>query len=443
MASDDLATLQRIKRTLRPARRRYEYERKVFLMACFRHGVNALRILHVFPMPTTPGAPGPDLRTRASATALRILIVNLTPHLGDAIMLMPLIEALRKANPQARIEFAVEQGGAPLLQQMSELDHVYALSLGSAPPITFWMSVHRALSVTREYWRHMRHATPTICLLPRWGDDLFRSAALAYLTGAPQRIGFSWDVASHATPASYRDKLLTQAIHSGSGLHDPQRFCLPAIEAGLLSNADITSIGQQAIPALQHIAATIDWPTLQHRLGLPNQPFAIIAPGASMARRMWPLDRWTQIFEALEARGFHVILLAGKSDASVAQDLWQRTGKRATLVAGATTLVESVALIAHATLFLGSDSGPGHVAGALGISSIILFVAVLGADPDGPSSPERVHPTGPNVLCITPPHTLPPCEGSCLADAPHCITLIEPQAVLQAIDAAMGVTTHA
>jgi ADP-heptose:LPS heptosyltransferase len=321
-----------------------------------------------------------------------------------------------------------------LLSRMPELDHVYALPLGQDPPTTPWKTVRRSLRVIQAYWHFMRETSPDVCLLPRWDDDQYRSTLLAYLTGTPRRVGFSWKAVPGAARADYRDAFLTDAISGGSGLHEAARFCFLAAEAGLVPQATVDHAHSRVVPSLQRIAAAEDWMRLAMLLGIENsRPFAVISPGASMPRRIWPTSSWAEVCTQLATMGFQIVLLSGHSDKQVARRLQEEIGKGAVLVAGQTNLMESAALLQHASLFLGSDSGPGHIAGALGTPAVILFVTPHGRDPDGASSSDRIRPLGPGrVMCCCPPASLSPCESTCHAAYAHCITLIRPDAVLAA-----------
>ncbi|MDW5267881.1 MULTISPECIES: glycosyltransferase family 9 protein [Acidobacteriaceae] len=360
--------------------------------------------------------------------------MSLTSHLGDTILKMPMIEALRKEHPHARIECAVEAGAAPLLQRMSAIDHVYALKLGSAPPITRSLSVQRTLRVVGCYWQQMRQSAPTICVMPRWGDDLFRSNMLGYLTGASRRIGFASDVsAAQQKQLPHRDALLTERIQGGRGMHEAAKFCLLLRNAGLIPKVDTREICASVIVSLKQIAAAIDWPSLADRIGVDaTSPFAVIAPGASMPKKVWPIELWAQVMQDLRAKGLQVVVLSGAHDAAIARQLHEHNGGWATLVAGGTSLSESATLISHAKLFLGNDSGPGHVAGALGVPTVILFISEEGYDPDGPWNPRRIHPIGPHVAFCRPSKCVPPCLLCCEAAEAHCIKTIQPFEVLQA-----------
>lgn len=375
---------------------------------------------------------------RSPASSVQIgkesfLIVSLTPHLGDTIMKMPMIEALRNAHPQARIECAVEASAAPLLRMMPAVDRVYALNLGHIPPTTKWLSIKRVLLATYRYLQTMRQSAPTVCIMPRWGDDLFQSCVVGYLAGAPRRIGFAVNAkVPRERPFHYRDALLTEQIEGGSGIHEPERFCLLLRESGLLPPSEAGE-GKHEVGSLKHIAAMTDWQALAKRVRIDTSlPFAVIAPGASMPKRVWPLESWAEVIEDLRLQGMQVVLLSGAQDAAIAKRLHLLTGKWATLIAGETNLAESVTLISRASLFLGNDSGPGHIAGALGVPTVILFIAERGCDPDGPSAPERIHPIGPRVASCRPPKCIEPCVQCCEASEAHCIRTIQPRDVIAA-----------
>jgi heptosyltransferase-2 len=375
------------------------------------------------------------------------LIVSPTGHLGDSVMLLPMIERLRRTYPSARIDCVVEAAAALLLRQVREIDEVHGLVLGAQPPATTRLAMRRAISLVRLYYSTLRGLRPTVCILPRWGDDLFRATTLAYLIGSPRRIGFRSDDGG-APRARYRDALLTECVAGGRGMHEPARSVYLLQRAGVLPAEPLAHVSNYASAALCAVAERTDWPELARRLGIGNTArFAVIAPGASLERRVWPVEHWVSVARTLRTWGFTVVILSGPQDAALAQSLHRQiaaaysavaevgaagAGAEPILVAGATSLPETVALLAHAQLFLGSDSGPGHVAGALGIASVILFVTASGVDPDHYSAPARVRPLGPAVACCSLPATLPPCAGFCASQQSHCIALIEPETVLSA-----------
>src|SRR5215467_7951468 len=287
------------------------------------------------------------------------LIISLTPHLGDTIMLVPMLERLRRAHPKATIECVVEETVAPFFKIISGIDRVYELNLGKTVPTTLWLTLQRTWLIARGYWTRMRNCKPAVCIVPRWHDDIFRDRVLAYLIGAERRVGFASTVLKSARPAPYRDKLLTEAYEGGHGFHEPQRFCLLLTLADLIPQTDEGSACVTPLKSLRTVTSSTDWIKLAARLGIDRaKPFAIIAPGASRAAKRWPIERWKPIIRRLKERDLVVVLLSGGGDATVAQELYSSINGGVVLVAGTTTFVESVALISQAALFLGNDSGP-------------------------------------------------------------------------------------
>lgn len=367
-----------------------------------------------------------------------ILIIALTPHLGDAIMLTPMVQALALAAPDTPLDLAVEEGAAALLDGMPGVRTLYRLRLGSTPPVDSWATIRRIAGVVREYWKHMRGCRPALCIMPRWGDDLFRAFYLAVLTGAPRRIGFSSAVGwPRYRLAPYRDRLLTEAYTGANGLHEPDRFLNLLEQAGLLPVGAAASGTRGLSLQMTSLAASVSWDALQSRLGLPAGPFAVIAPSASQPRKVWPVENWCQVMNTLSGMGLHVVLLSGKSDAALARQLAAACGTPATLAAGVTSVAESAALLQHAALFLGSDSGPGHIAGPLGTPTVSLFIASEQADADDPFSPARNRPMGPQVYSVRPAAAIAPCTTTCEAGVPHCIRQITPETVMRQVTQAL------
>jgi len=378
--------------------------------AAIRFGVDSARSLRL--LPATPG----------SLTGVqRFLIITPTTFMGDTVMLLPMVELLRRAHPDAIVEVAIGEAAAPLLQMVREIDHVYPLQLRTSLPVWPKQIGERLMDLTTAYRNDVRQANPDVVLLARWGDDLFRGHYLGYLTGAKRRIGFD----SRTVPGSRgsaRDSMLTEIYPGGRALHESQRFCLLLSQAGLIPAPDLQAVLNQPVASLQKVAAMTDWHNLSVRLGIPeNTPFAVIAPGASQPSKRWPLDRWPAVMEELDRMGLKIVLLSGPSDAEASREVQSLSSVPSILVAGVTTLPESVTLLSRASLFLGNDSGPGHAAGALGVPTVTLFSGIADGDPDGLVSPTRVRPIGPHYFFCTPSECMAPCVERCTARFTHCM----------------------
>ena len=365
------------------------------------------------------------------------LIAYLTKHLGDLVLMLPVIEALRSSHPSVRIEVAVQKSATSLFKVLPAVDRVWGFDLPGDSATTYFKAIRLSWRITGQYLELMGdEAPPDVCILPRWGDDGLRSRELAYLTRAPRRIGFDWPMFSDRLP--FAEQSLTEAVSGGNGVHEPTKPFILLQKVGLLPETDLDALSSNCIESLRRIAASMSWDALAQRLGIEaTQRFAVIAPGAADIRRTWPLERWAEVGQLLQEMGLLVITLSGPADAENARKLdallQQRRRGRSLAVAGITSIPETVTLLSHCAIFLGADSGPGHVAGALGVPTVGQFITVQGSDPDCGHAPERFRPAGPHVTCVQIPRTIEPCVGACLAEHQHCILTIETSEMLAVV----------
>jgi ADP-heptose:LPS heptosyltransferase len=111
----------------------------------------------------------------------------------------------------------------------------------------------------------------------------------------------------------------------------------------------------------------------------PPSPLIVIHPGATDPRRRWPADRFGQVGAALAGDGAQVVVIGDDSEAALGDDVVRdavgagasRQSVRST--AGRLSMTELVSLLLDADLFVGNDSGPRHVAGALGLPTVSIF----------------------------------------------------------------------
>jgi ADP-heptose:LPS heptosyltransferase/O-antigen/teichoic acid export membrane protein len=406
---------QRTKGKLKLSRRLFE----TLLLHSFRLLVWLSRAVGLLPRPT-----------KTSQQRQRLLVIHLTPHLGDSVMLMPVLERLRESQPEVALELAIGAQVAPLFEVLPWLDRVYSMNIPVETRAVRGFSILRLWQVTRAYYQTMTNVSADICLIPRWCDDSFRSQNMAYLIGSTRRIGWK-EIGSR-----YRDGLLTEAYQGGSGMHESDRFCLLATSAGLIPHNASNEISDLPVASMQLIADEADWPALARRLRVDRElQFAVISPGASLEAKRWPVERWLDVMSWLRKRNLEIVLQSGPDDADIADQLHALDGRKATLVAGKTAVAESVTLISHATLFLGNDSGPGHVAGSLGVPTLVIFSSPEGCHTDVPTGPERNRPLGPKITFCQPARSAEPCGQYCLDTKDNCIQGVSVDQVLLQLEA--------
>jgi ADP-heptose:LPS heptosyltransferase len=132
--------------------------------------------------------------------------------------------------------------------------------------------------------------------------------------------------------------------------------------------------------------------------GLPGRRWLALGPGAKWPGKVWPAPCFAELASAVADLFDAVIILGGPGDAACAREVEHGLRLPALNFAGETSLLEDCALLRHACVLVGNDSGLGHMAGAVGVPTLTVF---------GPTDPERYRPWGPRSECVVAP-------GGCL-----------------------------
>ncbi|HEU4937617.1 MAG TPA: glycosyltransferase family 9 protein [Vicinamibacterales bacterium] len=286
---------------------------------------------------------------------MNILIVRMGA-LGDIIHAVPAAAALRTAFPDARIDWLVEGRHRPIVDLVSVIDRAVVLE---RPSIFGWLDVSR----------HMREARYDVAID---FQGLMKSAVLARASGARRVIGFSiWHLREKGarpfyseihrdTPAERANHIVRQnlALLQSLGVSDTTiRFPF----AGVSSRA------------LEEI----------HTVLGGEHPFALINPGAAWPNKRWPADRFGEVAAFLrEVRGLPSFVLWGPGEEGLAGAVVE-TSSGAARVAPPTRIADLLALSRAASLMVSGDTGPLHLAAAVGTPTVSLF---------GPTDPQRNGP---------------------------------------------------
>lgn len=273
----------------------------------------------------------------------RILISRLSA-MGDCILTMPLLCALRDHFPRASLTWVVEQGAAPLVRGHRCLDHLIVLQKG-------W------LKSPTQVWRlrrQLRELRIDVALDPQ---SLFRSGFVAWLSGAPRRIGFTPPLGRELTPWMNTELVEPQAEH----VVDRQLELLAPLGVRW-PNARFE------LPEDEGAAARIDDYVRSERL----EPLVVINPGATWDSRLWEMERYGQVARHLASRGYTpVVTWAGPREHGWAETIVRESAGAARL-APPTRLPELASLLRRARLYVGSDTGPMHVSVAVGTPCVSL-----------------------------------------------------------------------
>ncbi len=158
-------------------------------------------------------------------------------------------------------------------------------------------------------------------------------------------------------------------------------------------------------------------------------PIVVVAPGSSKPRKIWPVTKFIDVGHRLASSFNAVFVLVGSDvELPLGSAFAAALHRRCANVIGATTLLQVYALMKRATLYLGNDTGPKHIAAAAGLPVVEICCHPHGGDPAHYNSPVRFGAYGVPRRVLQ-PEPLPPCSRFCSAtDCAHCIANNSPEA---------------
>lgn len=331
------------------------------------------------------------------------LLVRAPNWVGDAVLSLPALRAIRRVFPEALLAVLARPWVAPLYRRESAVDEV--LLHTAAPGPGDWGGKWRLA-------RRLRAQGFDCAILLQ---NAFEAALLACLAGIRRRIGYARDA---------RGFLLTEAVPPPRAGEIPRHEAYYYLE--LLRRAGFI----KALPEIGVIeldAAAEARRRGRRRLddaGLSGNVIGV-SPGAAFGgAKRWPAERFAAAARLLaSARGMTVAVFGSAGDAPLcarlAADL-QSTGVAVRNFAGQTSLEEFIELAAACALFLTNDSGAMHIAAALQVPTVAVF---------GPTDPWATGPKGARTRVVREPLDCSPCKlRECPIDH-RCMRRITPEAV--------------
>lgn len=295
---------------------------------------------------------------------MKVLIVRLSA-VGDVIHGLPVLNALRESFPKAFLAWLVEERAAPLLRGHKALDELITLPRG-------WLRSPMAVWRLR---RRLQSLAPDVTIDVQ---GLTKSALAAWLSGAEWRIGFASPAGRELSCWLNNDLVTPGARHvidRNLELLRPLGITSPRVCFEVPEDPMSRSTAERMI----------------RRLGLENR-FALISPGAGWPSKLWPAERFAAVAVHLGQRWRvpSIVVWAGKQEHALARRVVTAARGYAWL-APATSLTELAALARRARLFVASDTGPLHLAAAVGTPCVGLF---------GPMPAERNGPYGSQHIAL-------------------------------------------
>ena len=282
----------------------------------------------------------------------RILVIKLRA-IGDVLLSTVVLDNLRRAFPAAEIHFLTEPAAAGLLPHEPSLDKILVFDRKRMTGIDLIRTVRRA-----------RYDL----VLDLFGNP--RTALVTWLSGAENRVGFRFRGRAYA----YNHCIPPR----GDRVHNTQ-FNLDALE----------SIGVPIVTRVPSLAISEQERTRARELLAPmateRGPTIAINAGGGWYTKRWGVERFAELADILAAQHHaHIVVLWGPGERAQADELAQMM-KSAVVIPPATSLLELAGLLEQCDLLVTNDSGPMHIAAAMGTRVLAVF---------GPTNPDLQGPCG-------------------------------------------------
>ena len=334
------------------------------------------------------------------------LLVRGVNWIGDAVMTMPALRALRKSLPGAKISLLVRPWVAPLFENNPDIDEIILYE-------------DKFDSLLGRFKLSSLLKAKKFCSSILF-QNAFDAALIAFLSGIPERIGYSRDG---------RGFLLTSAIPFN---RDDRKIHHVFYYLNILKNIGIDIDTEYSQP---YIYLSME-ERLRARAVLKNlrRPVIGINPGATYgSTKRWPSERFAEVSKRIitELDG-SVVIFGGQSEVEIAKEICtfvnakrQTPDSELKMIAGKTSLRELSALISECDILLTNDSGPMHIGYAVRTPLVAIF---------GSTDPSLTGPPGKENVVIKKELQCSPCfKRECDKQKMACMTAITPDEVFEAV----------
>ena len=374
----------------------------------------------------------------------RILLIKLSA-LGDVVHTFPVLNKLRRRYPAAQLDWLVTPGIAELLRHNPAINNVVEFARDERSA-AWWSGIWQpGPYVSAARLMTTLRAAKYDLVLDLQGQ--LRSAFFAFTSGAPVRIGFEkpradvWQTLSRSIPDEAR-RHAWRGAREGSYLAYTDHIAVPNLDVhpverylgvGAMLGLD-NGAPDFSFPIPKEANARID--ALLDYYDVANKRLVVMAPGTNWETKEWRRDAFAEVARHFLQKGFAVKLIGTERERAVC-DAVAALAPGAINLAGETTLSELAALIARTALCVSNDSGPMHLAVALGRTVVSVF---------GPTDPVWAGPYRRDGAVLRAGLACSPCYLRLLSRCPHnhdCMNNVATAAVIERAEKILGDSTKA
>ncbi len=308
---------------------------------------------------------------------LKNILIIKPSALGDIVMALPALSALRRNFPDAKISWLVRPEFAGLLEGHPHLDSIIEFDrryLGRA-----WCKPAAMGSLFSLVRRLRRSKFDAVIDL----QGLFRTASLGWLTGSKKRFGMA--DAREFAPIFYNHK-----IPPGPDRVHVVDYYLKIVRAVGASDTAAEFILPQSSRADESVEK------LLAANNIKANNYAVLIPGSAHDYKCWPAENFAAIADRMAADfGFDIVAVGTAGEKVIIENLKSAADFPVAEFAGRTSISELISLLRSARAVVTNDTGPGHIAGVLDVPLAMIY---------GRSNPIRIYPykTKDSVVAVEP-----------------------------------------
>lgn len=326
-----------------------------------------------------------------------------TNWVGDSVMTVPALRALRRLLPKAEITLAVRPWAHALFADQDFVDKVLIYDR---------RNVLSVFSQVRE-WKKQQFDLAILF------QNAFEAAVIPFFAGVPKRIGYATES---------RQRMLTHPVPLPEWRATEHEvfyylYLIATLEQSLLGTNTVCGHEPDVSLDLTENRKQEARDSLLQSGVNGGDSIVAICPGSINSRaKRWPAESFARLADQLIEHGKQVLLVGSKNEEDVTNDVTSRMRNAPVILTGKTTLGQMMAVLSVSDLVVTNDTGPAHVAASLGRPTLVIF---------GPTNPLTTRPFSSQAEVLRHP---PDCAPCMLRDCPidhRCMTAITVEEVLE------------
>jgi heptosyltransferase-2 len=348
--------------------------------------------------------------------------------MGDAVLTIPLLQALKESVLVSAVTLVADPGNCQLLGTggISALPYdfktTHVFNSGWRASLAKAMAVSAIAQHTVQQAGSCHRGEFDLVILPRWDTDTgFNARSWAAGTGS-YIVGHDCQASTKAPCSERRENaLLDLRVSEDSTIFHEMRH-LESLMLALGLPHEVTQSGYAS-----------EYFGLNRSIKPKKNLEVVIHPAAASPARQWPAQFWVDFIQLVHnaVPSCRFALVGAGSDSAIHRAIIESTGCRVESFIGKVTLTDLPARLAEASIFVGSDSGPAHLASGVGLQTVVISPHPVDGFPQHENSPFRFFPWNSDSVVFQPDHSRVPCDRACSAAQPHCILDVKPPDVAE------------